>query len=243
MRIRKGCLIMSVVSVVDKIGSMFDNIDDIVYEPVKLLCDTIRQPLELAKDKYSQKLEMQLKQFEVDLEYEKKERNMKLTVEERRLNEEINNMIFNDELARSKEMIELEKQYRLEMAEAAERLSSIMASISVEAREKVLTLYTEKKKEYIELQDREKASMLSTIKEIKEIFSDNTAEISAVCIEQIKLIAKNSSDFSALLNRDMEKIFITIDKQTDEMGKIASKYFQPAAHNQPAITQNVIDCL
>ena len=234
---------MSVISGVDKIFGMFDNIDDIVYEPIKLLCDVFRYPLKVVEDKHSHKLEMQLQRFETDLEYEKKERNMKLTVEERILNEEINDMIRNNELARRKEMIELEKQYRLEMAEAAERLTSVLASISVEAREKVLTLYTEKKKEYLELQDREKTSMLSTIKEMKEIFSDSTAEISAVCIEQIKSIAKNASEFSALLNRDMEKIFITIDKQTDEMGKLASKYFQPAAHNQPAITQNVVDCL
>lgn len=37
--------------------------------------------------------------------------------------------------------------------------------------------------------------MIATVKELKEIFPDNTSEIAAVCIEQIKSIAKNSSEF------------------------------------------------
>ena len=30
---------------VTKIFGMFDRIDDIIYEPVRLVCDTLRQPL------------------------------------------------------------------------------------------------------------------------------------------------------------------------------------------------------
>lgn len=234
---------MSVVKAVSKIFGMFDKVDDIVYEPVKLICDAIRQPLKAAEDVHSQKLEMKLKEFETNLELERKEREMKLTVEERKLNEEINEMILDNQLARNKEMIELEKQYRLEMGEAAQKLAATLTQISTDAREKILNLYIEKKKAYLDLQDREKASMIATVKELKEIFPDNTSEIAAVCIEQIKSIAKNSSDFTASLNRDMEKVFVIIDSNTQEMGKLAAKYFQPAAPNQPAITQNVVGAL
>lgn len=86
-----------------------------------------------------------------------------------------------------------------------------------------------------------KSKKIATVKELKEIFPDNTSEIAAVCIEQIKSIAKNSSEFTASLNRDMEKVFTIIDSNTQEMGKLAAKYFQPAAPNQPAITQNIVD--
>lgn len=232
---------MSVVKAVSKIFGMFDKVDDIVYEPVKLICDAIRQPLRAAEDIHTQKLEMKLKEFETNLELERKEREMKLTAEERKLNEEINEMILDNQLARNKEMIELEKQYRLEMAEAAQKLAATLTRISTDAREKILSLYIEKKKEYLDLQDREKASMISTVKGIKEIFPDNTAEIATVCIEQIKAIAKNSSEFSAALNRDMENLFIFIDGETGNMADIATKYLRPAASNQPEITQNIID--
>ena len=50
-----------------------------------------------------------------------------------------------NQLARSKEMIELEKQYRLEMGEAAQKFAATLTQISTDAREKILTLYIEKK--------------------------------------------------------------------------------------------------
>ena len=223
------------MSTITKIFGMFDKIDDIIYEPVKLICDAVRYPMKKGEAKYTQELEIKLKKFEADLEIEKKEREMKLNAEDRKLNEEINQMILDNELARNKEMIELEKQYRLEMVEAAQKLARVLANINIEVRERILTLYTEKKKEYLDLQDKEKASMLATVKELKEIFPDSTAEISAICIEQIKSIAKNSSDFSALLNRDMEKVFGAIDDETNEMARIAAKYFSPA---QAVLTDN-----
>lgn len=234
---------MSVGKTVCKIFGMFDKVDDIVYEPIKLICDVIRQPLNAANDTHSQKLKMKLQKFENDLEMERKEREMKLTVEERKLNEEINEMIRDNQLARSKEMIDLEKQYRLEMVEAAQKLAATLTNISTDAREKILSLYNEKKKEYLDLQDREKASMMATVKEMKEIFPDSTAEIAAVCVEQLKIIVKNSNEFSALLNRDMENVFAIIDENTRDMGGLAAKYFQPAAPNQPAIIQNIVDRL
>ena len=80
---------MGATKAITKIFGMFDKIDDIVYEPVKLVCDVLRQPLkqidahnEKAKAENNQKLEKELKQFEADLEYQKEERSMKLSIEE-----------------------------------------------------------------------------------------------------------------------------------------------------------------
>ena len=90
-----------------KILGMFDKIDDIVYEPIKLACDTLRQPLkqidchnEKKKAEHEQALQMQLKKFEVDLEMDRKEREMRLTVEEQKIQEEINNMVRTNDLAK-----------------------------------------------------------------------------------------------------------------------------------------------
>lgn len=234
---------MSVAAVIGKIFGLFDKLDDIVYEPVKLLCDAVRVPLNSASAKSAQNLEVQLKQFEVDLDLERKEREMNLSIEERKLNEEINEMILDKQMERNKEMIELEKQYRLEMAEAAGKMANILANVEVEARASILTLYNEQRKKYLEQQEAEKKSTLSTISEIKEMFPNNESEISAIAIEYLKSIMQNSRDFSAMLNRDMEKVFGIIDEQTQVMGKLAEKYFQPAAPDQSAITQNVVTAL
>ena len=49
---------------------MFDKVDDIVYEPVKLMCDALRQPLkqidahnEKSKAEHQQALEQQMKEL------------------------------------------------------------------------------------------------------------------------------------------------------------------------------------
>lgn len=70
---------MAVVKTIGKIFGMFDKVDDIVYEPVKLMCDALRQPLkqidahnEKSKAEHQQALEQQMKEFEANLEFRKK---------------------------------------------------------------------------------------------------------------------------------------------------------------------------
>ena len=106
-----------------KFFGMFDKVDDIVYEPMKLVCDTLRQPIkqldiynDKKKSEHAQELEMQLKQFEADLEYERQRREMKLAQEKRGMEEEINQMICDNDLRRREEMVQLEEKYRKEMA-------------------------------------------------------------------------------------------------------------------------------
>ena len=74
-----------------KFFGMFDKVDDIVYEPMKLVCDTLRQPI-------------------------RQRREMKLAQEKRGMEEEINQMICDNDLRRREEMVQLEEKYRKEMA-------------------------------------------------------------------------------------------------------------------------------
>ena len=55
------------------------------------------------------------------------------------------------------------------------------------------------------------------------------------------MIAERSTAFTTLMNKDLENIFGIIDGSMKEITGLASKYFQPAAPNQPALTQNIVD--
>jgi len=243
---------MAVLKAVGKIFGMFDKVDDLIYEPVKLVCDVLRQPIkqldahnEKVKAKNEQELVKQLQQFEADLEFHKKEREMHLTAEQRRMEEEINQMISDNDAAKREKMVQMEAKYRQEMAEAATRLSQIMANIQVETRTKILTLYTEKEREYLDLQEKYKEEMFKTVKSLREAFPDGSGEeiIHNEVVTQLKNISDRSVAFSQLMNRDMENIFGKIDVQTEIMMELASKYFQPAQPNQSALTQNVVDLI
>ena len=241
---------MAAAKVIGKIFGMFDKVDDIVYEPIKLICDTLRQPLkqidthnEKVKAEHAQELEKQLKQFEVDLELDKKRREMELTADQRKMEAEINKMVLDDDLARREDMVQLEMKYRKEMAQAATQLEQIMANMQVETRSKILALYTEKEKEYLDLQAKYKEQMFETVKNLKEIFPDGTGDdiIKEEVKNQLKNIADRSTAFSVLMNKDMEKVFGIIDNGMKEITGLATKYFQPASPNQPALTQDVVD--
>lgn len=243
---------MVAVNAIGKIFGMFDKVDDIVYEPIKLVCDTLRQPLKLfdahnekKKAEHDQELVKQLKQFEVDLELEKKQREMQLSVDERRMEEEINQMILDNDLQRREDMVQLEMKYRKEMAEAAAQLAQIMANMQVETRSKILALYTEKEKEYLDLQDKYKKQMFDTAKSLRDIFPDGTGEdiIRDEVQTQLKNISERSAAFSKLMNEDMKNVFGIIDSGMQEITGLATKYFQPAEANQPALTQNVVDAI
>lgn len=241
---------MAAIKAIRKIFGMFDKVDDIIYEPIKLMCDTVRQPLkqidvhnDKKKMEHEQKLQMELKQFEVNLELDQEKREMQLSIEQRKLEEEINQMILDNDLRRREDMVQLEMKYRKEMAEAAAQLAQIMANMEVETRGKILMLYTEKEKEYLDLQTKYKQQMFDTIKSLREVFPDGSGEdiIKEETTTQLRNISERSIAFTRLMNKDMENVFGIIDSGMKEITGLATKYFKPTESNQPALTQNIID--
>lgn len=240
------------VSIMGKIFGMFDKVDDIIYEPIDLLCDILKQPLkqidvhnQKKAAEHEQELAKQIKEFEVNLELDKKEREMKLSIEERKAAEEIDQMIRDNDLKRRENMVQLEMRYRQEMAEAAARLAEVISNIEVETRGKILSLYAEKEKEYLDLQDKYRTQMFDTVKKLKEIFPDGTGEdiISEEIRTQLKNISERSVAFTKLMNEDMKNVFGVIDSGIQDIKGLATKYFQPAEPNQPALTQNVVNLM
>jgi hypothetical protein len=243
---------MEVFTGIGKIFGMFDKIDDIVYEPMKLICDALRQPLkqidihnERKNAEHNQELLKQIKEFETNLEMDKKERESKLSIEERKAEEDINQMILDKDLQRRENMVRLEMKYRKEMAEAATQLAKIMANMQTETRGKILALYTEKEKEYLDLQDKYRKQMLDTVKSLREVFPDGSGEdiIKEEVKTQLKNISERSTEFSKLMNEDIRKVFGIIDDGMQEISGLARKYFQPAEPNQLSLTQNIVEAI
>lgn len=236
---------MGVAGTVTKIFGMFDKLDDIIYEPIKLVCDVFRQPLkkddlrnDLKKEKEEQELKKQLEEFEADLEIGKKKREMELSVEERKLNEEINQMIKDSDLARSEKMTALEAKYRKVMSEAAIELANIVCNIEVDARKRILDLYAEKKKQYLEIQIKYEDNVHRNVAKMKELFPDHSGDtmIMEFMLKSIDQIADESMRFTEMLNEDWKNIRGLIDYTIKSTSDIASKYLNPSTINEPAIS-------
>ncbi len=229
-----------------KFLGMFDKIDDIIYEPVHLVCDALRQPIKERQEHNDRKnlenaniLEMEIKAFEVALELERKKREDKLTAEERRMHEDINQMIMEKDLQRREEMVQLEIKYRKEMAESAVQLANLIANMQVDTRSKVLSLYKQKEEEYLDLQVRYKKEMLNTVRSLQEIFPGDlgTEVIANEVSTQLKSIAERSMNFTNLMNDDMKNIFGIIDDGMKEITGLATKYFQ-VSNNHHVLTDS-----
>lgn len=235
-----------------KIFGMFDKVDDLIYEPIKLVADILRQPLkqidvnnEKKKMGNEQELKKDLAKFEADLELRKEEREMQLSVERRRMEEEINQMILDHDLQRREDMVRLEMRYRSEMAEAATRLAQIMGDMQVETRSKIFILYKEKTNDYLESQQTFEDSLLDKVERMKKLFPGEKGEekIMDYYFQQLNDIAQRSTDFANSMNADMKKVLGIIDDGMKEITGLATKYFKPAEPNQPALTQNVVNSI
>lgn len=223
-----------------KIFGMFDKIDDIIYEPIHLMCETLSQPLKgmqanreiKAKEKEA-KLEVELaqkaKEFEQDLMIRQRKLEMEQTKEEKEMEEGIRQLIVKNDLATQEEMARLEVKFRQDMAEAAVKIASIVQNIAVESREKILALYKEKETSYLEMQKIYKKDMIESLNDLRAVFPDGSGDdiVREEMSRQLIELLTRTSDFCNLLNKDMEKVLGIIDNQTNLLDNITSKYFMP----------------
>ena len=99
---------------------MFDKLDDIVYEPVKMVCDLCRQPIrnaeaanERKKMETEARLQQQMKEYELELNLKRHQKELDIEANNRRINAEIDDMIARNELERQSMVVEAIKKYQI----------------------------------------------------------------------------------------------------------------------------------
>ena len=221
---------------------------DIVNEPIKLLCDSLRKKLDSNIKETEAKNELNrdkdIRGFIVDLEMKQNRFNMELSLEERKLNVEIDNLIYDKELERRKQLIELEVSYRTKMTEAAEQLAQIMVDMEVNNRNKLLSLYMEKEKEYRLVQENYKRDMFKSIAEIKKLLPEELCN--EVILDEIKiqlqLMRERANNFNLLIYNDLQNVFGIVDQSIIEITGISKKYLEPPSSGS-ALTEKVVDTI
>ncbi len=199
-----------------KILGMFDKLDDIVYEPVHLVCDALRQPLKNADAKNARqdkelehKLAREAEQFAVDMELKKKQGEEEIRLNTLQRQAEIESMIADDELARNERIVEAVKKYQEDLGKVSAVLLSSIGAMQIELREKANALCIKKTQEYVAIQNEAKKQMFADMKEIQENFPEGSRARTLMedsVIEQRTLIMNRASEFISLLVKDMEQL-------------------------------------
>lgn len=216
---------------------MLDKLDDIVYEPIRVVCDYLREPIkavdshiEVKKERKKADIENSRKQLEVDIEIQKTDANIELDAKRRRLNAEIDDMIAENELKRNTAIVEAIKQYQIDLSQAVNECIYQIGNMSLELRERANNLVIEKTKEYTELQDKSKADAKKELKEINEMFADNERvriKMEDAVIDQMTNMITTANSFIKELSEDMKRLNTNIDTLITKGQDLVSGYLSP----------------
>ncbi len=220
-----------------KFLNMFDKLDDIVYEPVKVVCDAFRQPLknmdaanERKKMETESRLQREVKDFEMNLELKRKQAEMQLNIEERKLNEEINQMIIDKDFERTMKKAEFIKRYQEDIIKLGATINSSLGKMSIELRDSAQSLVLEKTKQYINLQLEAKERLKNDLKDLNDLFGNDEESKSMmrkVSFEQIQIILESTKNFINSMNHDIENMTANIDEITKKTISNVDRYLSP----------------
>ena len=198
---------------------MFDKLDDIIYEPVRVVGKYLSTRIEVGKERE-----------DAAIEIKKRKDYIELNGMERRLNAEIDDMIAENELKRNTAVVEAIKQYQIDLSQAVNECVRQIGYMSLELRERANDLVIEKTKEYTALQDKSKADAKKELKEIEKDFADNERvriKMEDAVIDQMTNMIATANKFITELSEDMKRLNENIDKLTEKGQDIISGYLSP----------------
>lgn len=209
-----------------KFLEMFDKVDDIVYEPVKAICDGFRQPLkqidaatERKKMELNHKLEMEMKQLGVDLELERNRKEAELRQWEKDV-----------DFARQKETLDAIEEYQRNMGTTAVEIGNAIGQMSIDLQSKAQDMIVEKTKLFREQQIEALHAANQGIKEIQEMYTEDNelkTEIIKPYTEMMTNVVRETNAFVMDIKDSMKQLSQNINNITATVLKNTDEYIKP----------------
>ena len=209
-----------------KFLEMFDKVDDIVYEPVKAICDGFRQPLkqidaatERKKMDLNHKLEMEMKQLGVDLELERNRKEAELRQWEKDV-----------DFTRQKETLDAIEEYQRNMGTTAVEIGNAIGQMSIDLQSKAQDMIVEKTKLFREQQIEALHAANQGIKEIQEMYTEDNelkTEIIKPYTEMMTNVVRETNAFVMDIKDSMKQLSQNINNITATVLKNTDEYIKP----------------
>lgn len=212
---------------------MFDKLDDIVFEPIKLMTDWAREPLKgrehrrqlereehaiqaesqarMKEASHTASIDMKKKSLDADLEIKRK-------TEVHRILTEIDELRKDRDFQRMKAVSDAIMQYQEHLTRLNVNAISAIGSMQLDLREKAQTLVYEKTIKYKELQDGAHAQAFDEIMKIEKEFSENEAAKSILYKSvdvRLANIISTAQNFLLELNNDIAVLNKSINLLTE----------------------------
>lgn len=220
---------------------MFDKLDDIVYEPVKVICEWAKEPLhkwerkhEIEKMQKTAELEAEAKKLEQELAQKAQRESAELDADIRRWNAEIDEMIADKEMERHDRLVESLKKYQLDLANAIMDIVENLNSMSIEIRKQAIDLITDKTKEFCDLKQDVRKQADARMAEIARLYANNERvriRMEDSILDDMDQVITEANKLIHILAEDMKQLIAN----SDEMERIGwdtiQKYVSPLAQN------------
>lgn len=215
----------------------FDKLDDIVYEPIKMVCDLCRQPIKNAEATNERKkmetearLENEKKILEIELNLKKREHELNIEANNKRISAEINNMIARNELERQSMVVEAIKKYQENLGRVSIELGTSLGTMSTDLKERVYILVHNRIQEYMYIQNEIQDKASDRLKQIEQQFPNGGKgkEILENAVErQLMGLFDMADKFIDTLKNDLEATSKNIDQITAQASANVDKYLSP----------------
>ena len=173
---------------------MFDKVDDIIYEPIKMVCDALRQPLK-QMDAKNERKKMELNS---QLDKEMQQMGLDLEVQRKRENAEIDKMIADSKLERDEETLAVIEEYQKNMGSVAVEIGKAIGEMSIDLQAKAQDMVIEKSKRFRKEQVETLNEATQGIKEIRNMYPNEdefVAEIIRPYTEMMTNVVKETNAF------------------------------------------------
>lgn len=155
---------MSVLGILD----MFDKLDDIVYEPVKMICNWAQEPLRALESKRKK----DEARNEMELEVEKQERLARLQADQRMWNAEVDAFIADSEIDRNKRIFEAMTEYRRLMEEDIKDIAYQISCMEIDLVKQVYDLVEVKLASLEKMRAKAVENRNAELTQIKQLHDD-----------------------------------------------------------------------
>lgn len=219
---------------------MFDKLDDIIYQPVEVICEWAREPLRKwehgrSRDSREQNAQIQedRRRMEAQLEMEREEHEANLQFQRQKWDVEIDKMIAEQEDARRDKLVEAIKNYQIQLADASRDIVNSIGIMTIELRSRANDLIIEKTQAYKKVQDEAKRQSMQALKEAKDAFAESDPQTYRMLVDEImeerRSMVETAGKCIVELSEDLKRLNDNMVVLTQQGMETVDRYLRPVA--------------
>lgn len=218
---------------------MFDKLDDIVYEPIKMICNWAQEPIRRFQTKRDAEaaqqaadIEAAKRSQEVELEVAKQERLARLQADQRRWNSEVDHLIAEQEIERNTRIFDTMTEYRRLMMSDIKDIAYAISLMEIDLVKQVYDLIEVKMANLEKMRAAAVENRKKELLEIKDLFDqgvideETKKDMTKDSITFTLDFSKECTAFIHQLKTDTERIAIANSERTKRADQTIEQIFR-----------------